>query len=183
MQAGKKISAKSALMVFCYGSLAFLGFLAASNWLPRFAGGAYSVLGVPFYNLVCLAPTASSFPSALLSSPPAASDYLLFLSNQGCSMDDAEQRAKSTEGDSEDLPPVQPDDPVSNLFTKIGQIMWRNFVEGTRDTAHVLIPLLRRSVLAKAAYFFCYSLLIAVLLELLNLFLRAQIRKPEKPAE
>jgi hypothetical protein len=165
-------------IAFCYLSAAVLGLFAVIDWVPRFAGGAYSVLGIPLYNLVCATTKESNFASALLSTPTSAADYVTFLSDQGCDAQDAERRSHlAPKNPEDDLSVFWGNDFVSHFFSNISHKMALKFAEGVEDTSSAFILLLQKSVLAKSAYFVCYSILVAVLLQALNLGLQKYIHK------
>jgi hypothetical protein len=185
MEERTKVAIQSGFRVVWRGWLVVVCAFGLTVVAPRIVGGAYSVLGIPFYNLVCLTPHASSFPAALGSVPPSASDYLLFLNDQGCSADDLKHRNPATDDDPLQIPESSfwGNDVISNLFRNVSLILARGFSDGEEDTSFVLIPLLQHSVLAQAAYFLCYTVLVAILAWSLNKFLESRLRAGTKKVE
>ena len=169
-------SVKTAVKYFSYVSAAVLAVVLA----PQVLGGGYSVLAVPFYNMICTVPQGSGFPAALVSPPPQTADYVSFLMDKGCSAAGAE-RPQPVWG----LEPVGNDidladfwnDPVSKLFSKGWAFIASNFKMAATDTARGFIPVLHEHVLFRPAYYLGYIFLVYVLGKKLNLFVHTKFLK------
>jgi hypothetical protein len=143
---------------------------------PYFVGGAYAVLALPAYGVVCRSPQTSYTNGGFLQINVTEEDYLEFLFNRGCGVRDATDRQRSA-------PPEYPppryynDDFIGDFLTIFGAWIAKHFIIGVYAMVWATLPLIRRSVLFRAFLYLLYLAISVVVIQMLNIAVQSAAHK------